>query len=107
MMEFTMFLIFSSLAWIKSTEENFLPIFNLKSGFYNGDSIKVEISNEDPEAVIYYTLDGSNPTENSKIYTNFIILKDKSFEDNFYSNKTTNVHSIEITFLKKKLKRLI
>ena len=76
---------------ISKSEGNFLPIFNLKSGFYNGDSIKVEISNEDPEAVIYYTLDGSNPTVNSKIYTNFIILKDKSFEDNFYSNKTINV----------------
>ena len=89
---FTILLFISSLALATSKSEgNFLPIFNLKSGFYNGDSIKVEISNEDPEAVIYYTLDGSNPTENSKIYTNFIILKDKSFEDNFYSNKTINV----------------
>ena len=86
----TILLFFLSLALItsKSNEENLLPIFNLKSGFYNGDSIKLEISIEDPEAVIYYTLDGSNPTINSTIYTNLIILKDKSFEENVYSNIT-------------------
>ena len=77
-----------ALTTLKDNEEIILPIFNLKSGFYNADSIKLEISIEDPDAVIYYTLDGSNPTINSTIYTNLIILKDKSLEDNVYSNIT-------------------
>ena len=87
---FTIFLFFSSLAFAtsRSNEENFLPIFSLKSGFYSGDSIELEISNEDPGAVIYYTLDGSNPTINSTIYTNSITLKDKSFKENVYSKIT-------------------
>ena len=75
---FTILLFISSLALVTSKSKgNFLPIFNLKSGFYNGDSIKVEISNEDPEAVIYYTLDGSNPTINSKITQILLFLKTK------------------------------
>ena len=87
---FTFFLFFSSLALATSKDnvETILPIFNLKSGFYNGDSIKLEISIDDPNAVIYYTLDGSNPTINSTIYKEFLILKDKSLEENVYSNIT-------------------
>ena len=57
--------------------KNIEPIFNLKSGFYNADSIILEISIEDPEAIIYYTLNGSTPTINSTIYKNPIILKKK------------------------------
>ncbi len=74
-----------ALATINAIEENILPIFSLKSGFYDGDSIELEISIEDPKAVIYYTLDSSNPTINSTIYKNSIILKDKSLEENVYS----------------------
>ena len=77
-----------SFATINAIEENILPIFSLKSGFYDGDSIELEISIEDPKAVIYYTLDSSNPTINSTIYTNSIILKDKSLEENVYSKIT-------------------
>ena len=82
----TIILFFLTLATSVSIEEEILPKFNLKSGFYNGDSIQLEISIEDPEAVIYYTMDSSDPTINSPIYTNFIILKDKSLEENVYSN---------------------
>ena len=86
---FIMLLLCSSFAMIIS-QVNFLPIFSLKGGFYNSDSIELEISIEDRGAVIYYTLDGSNPTIHSTIYTTSIILKDKSFEENVYS-KITNV----------------
>ena len=79
-------LFFLTLTTSGSIEEEILPKFNLKSGFYNGDSIQLEISIEDPEAIIYYTLDSSDPTINSTIYTNFILLKDKSLEENVYSN---------------------
>lgn len=92
---FTILLVFSSLALFTSrsdeeNEENIIPIFSLKGGFYNADSIKLDISIEDPEAVIYYTLDGSDPTINSTIYKDLLILKDKSLEENVYS-KITNV----------------
>ena len=87
---FTLFLFFLVLATSESIEENYLPKFNLKSGFYNGESIQLEISIEDPEAVIFYTLDGSDPTVNSTVYTNFLILKDKSLEENVYC-KINNV----------------
>ena len=87
---FIMFLFLSSLILATSNdiEENILPIFSLKSGFYDGDSIELEISIEDPKAIIYYTLDSSNPTINSTIYKNSIILKDKSLEENVYSKIT-------------------
>jgi len=65
--------------------QNILPKFNLQSGFYDNDSIKLEIIKPDPKAVIYYTLDGSLPTENSTIYENPFTLKDKSSEENVYS----------------------
>ena len=93
-----------ALITLKDNEEIILPIFNLKSGFYNADSIKLEISIEDPDAVIYYTLDGSNPTINSTIYTNLIILKDKSLEDNVYSN-ITNVTAERNSTPKVKIKK--
>ena len=80
---FTIFLFFLSLA-LANSQENILPVFNLKRGFYNGDSIQLEITIEDPGAVIYYTLDGSDPTINSPIYKNSLILKDKSLEENVY-----------------------
>ena len=85
-----MFLFYLSLAKFASLEEDILPTINLKSCFYNGDSITLEITIQDPEAIFYYTLDCSYPTINSTIYTNFITLKDKSFEENIYS-KITNV----------------
>ena len=57
---YDIFIFFSSLALFisKDIPDNILPSFNLKSGFYNVDSIILEISIEDPDAFIYYTLDG-------------------------------------------------
>jgi len=70
----------------QTVEENNLPSFSLASGFYNEESIELEIKAPNPNAVIYYTLDGSIPNENSTIYENPFILKDKSNEDNVLSN---------------------
>jgi len=66
-------------------EENFLPTFNLASGFYNEKSIKLKINSSDPKATIYYTLDGSIPTTNSIIYKRPVVLKNRSNEDNVLS----------------------
>lgn len=85
---FTIFISISilSLAALISSEEELLPTFSLKSGFYNRESIVLEISIEDSEAVIYFTLDSSEPTINSTIYKNPLVFKDKSLEENVYSN---------------------
>ena len=40
---FTLFILFLVLATSESIEENYLPKFNLKSGFYNVESIQLEI----------------------------------------------------------------
>lgn len=44
------------------------PKFNLESGIYS-EPIEVELYCEDENAVIYYTTDGTEPTQNSAIYT--------------------------------------
>lgn len=44
------------------------PKFNVESGIY-AEPIEVEINCQDENAVIYYTTDGTKPTQNSAIYT--------------------------------------
>ncbi|OUM65882.1 hypothetical protein PIROE2DRAFT_7042 [Piromyces sp. E2] len=71
-----------------TTDETNLPKFNLASGFYNKKTIKLEITNADPNAVIYYTLDGSIPTLNSTLYEKPVVLKNRSEEENVLSSIT-------------------
>jgi len=59
--------------------------FSIPSGFYNKKTITLEIKSIDTEAIIYYTLDGRLPTENSTIYEEPLTLKNKSLEENVYS----------------------
>jgi len=61
------------------------PKFNLPSGFYDKETIELEIIKPNPEAIIYYTLDGSIPTVNSTVYEEPLTLKNKSDEENVYS----------------------
>ena len=85
---YTIILFLLCLFLINSIDDQkiYLPIFNLEGGFYKCDSIDITISIKDPNATIYYTLDGSLPTENSQVYKFPITLKNKSFKENFYSN---------------------
>ena len=63
------------------------PIFNPPGGVYN-DSIDVVISCNLPGAVIHYTMDGSNPDENSPIFSipihlaqdTLIVIKAKAYK---------------------------
>lgn len=55
--------------------------FNLESGFYAED-IFVEIHCDDPEADIYYTLDGTVPSEEGFYYDEPFALEDRTPEDN-------------------------
>ncbi|OUM66361.1 hypothetical protein PIROE2DRAFT_6403 [Piromyces sp. E2] len=66
-------------------EANNLPRFNIPSGFYDQETIEVEIIKPDPNAIVYYTLDGSLPTVNSTVYETPFTLKNKSNEENVYS----------------------
>jgi len=73
------------------------PVFNLESGFYSNSTLELKINTSDPKAVIYYTLDGSLPSENSTLYENPIILKNKSDEENVLS-AITKVDPARIDF---------
>jgi len=56
------------------------PVFSLEPGVYSGEQ-SVELESEDGLA-IYYTLDGSEPTEDSLWYTDPIVLQNRSVEPN-------------------------
>ncbi|OUM70009.1 hypothetical protein PIROE2DRAFT_1954 [Piromyces sp. E2] len=70
---------------IEKTVEYDLPIFNLESGFYEESFVNLKLETSDPDAIIYYTIDGSIPNENSIIYENPITLNNKSLEENILS----------------------
>ncbi len=63
------------------------PVFSEKSGFYSSD-FNLEITSSDPNAKIYYTLDGSIPDESDTLYTAPIIMKDRTSQFNKLSAQT-------------------
>ena len=58
--------------------------FSKKAGFYE-DSFQLELSTTDPTTLIHFTLDGSEPTSRSPVYTNPILVASRSGEPNKYS----------------------
>lgn len=62
-------------------------IFSHKSGFYK-DNFQLEMTCNDTKAKIYYTTDGSVPSEASTLYSQPIALKNRSNEPNVLSAKT-------------------
>jgi len=67
---------------------------SLESGIYSSGQFQVTINTIDENAQIFFTLDGSSPTQNSQIYTSPIIvnstvvLRVKSFKDNWLPSET-------------------
>lgn len=59
------------------------PVFSTQSGFYE-DSFELSMTAETDE-VIYYTLDGSNPTTESLRYNKPILISDAGANENVYS----------------------
>jgi hypothetical protein len=69
------------------------PVFSIKGGFYS-DTQTIEIAVENPEAKLFYTLDGTDPTTGSTPYTAPIVfaktsvLRVKSFVNGFLPGLT-------------------
>lgn len=88
--------------WKKETNKVSEVTSNRKSGEVRGRK-KIILKTSSPKAVIYYTMDGSNPTINSKKYTKPIELKESviikcfavkdGFEDSEISSFSYNVKS--------------
>ena len=63
--------------------------FSLEAGFYNSKQA-LELNIDDPAATIRYTLDGSDPSLNSAIYSGPITVRSRAGEANNYSMIRTN-----------------
>ena len=64
------------------------PSFTINSGFYSND-INLNINTESG-SIIRYTMDGSEPNKDSKIYSDQIELKNKGNVPNYFSEIATN-----------------
>ncbi|MGI5850404.1 MAG: chitobiase/beta-hexosaminidase C-terminal domain-containing protein, partial [Christensenellales bacterium] len=51
--------------------------FSIPAGFYENEAV-LELTHEDKDVRVYYTIDGSVPTENSLLYENGILLLAKN-----------------------------
>ncbi len=63
------------------------PEFSRESGFYS-EGFELTLSCADPEAVIRYTLDGSEPTIDSPVYQEPIVIRSRAGDPNIYSART-------------------
>ena len=60
--------------------------FSYPAGYYD-ETIFLEIMTKEPEAQIYYTLDGSIPDKSSNLYGNKeIVIKERTYETNAYTD---------------------
>jgi uncharacterized repeat protein (TIGR02543 family) len=64
-------------------------VFSYTGGFYK-EGFLLELETGDPEAKIYYTLDGSEPDESSSIYNSPIKIDSRRGEPNVFSNIPTS-----------------
>lgn len=53
------------------------PEFSHEAGFYT-DGFDLVLDHPDPDVIIYYTLDGSRPTDSSMVYTGRIEIEDRT-----------------------------
>jgi autotransporter-associated beta strand protein len=65
------------------------PVFSVPGGIYTSD-VTLELGSAAPGAVIRYTTDGSDPTENSPVYDGPLTLTSRRGEPNNYSEIPTN-----------------
>ena len=62
------------------------PRFSVESGFYDEELTLIITGNDDE--IIYYTLDGSDPTTESFVYKEPIVIGDASENENVYAART-------------------
>lgn len=65
------------------------PLFSHEPGFYT-DEFELSISHPQERVTIYYTLDGSEPTTSSSVYSSPILITNRSNEPNRLSTIPTN-----------------
>ncbi|MGD9611541.1 MAG: CotH kinase family protein, partial [Kiritimatiellia bacterium] len=65
------------------------PAFSVPGGIY-ATNVEVELSTVETGAVVRYTLDGSEPTESSPVFTNVLVLGSKAGTPNDLSEIPTN-----------------
>ena len=73
--------------------------FSLPAGFYD-EPVQVSLTADDPEALIFYTTDGSDPAENGKLYTGAISIKTRAGEANRYVSLANRFEEGQSIFLK-------
>lgn len=71
--------------WIDRTT-SVRPKFSVESGFYD-EAFYLEMSSQS-NSIIYYTLDGSIPDENSLVYEEPIFIDNATYNENVYSMRT-------------------
>lgn len=59
-----------------------------QSGFYSKE-FKLTLHSTNPDATVYYTLNGEEPTDESAIYSNNIDICSRTHEENVYANIRT------------------
>jgi len=67
------------------------PVFSHTGGFYH-DPFDLSIGNADTSISIYYTLDGSEPTDSSSLYGEYIHIYDRDDIPNDISEIPTNIN---------------
>lgn len=63
-----------------------MPVLSVESGFYE-ESFELRMQAENNQ-IIYYTLDGSDPTTQSQVYTEPVKITDASFNKNIFSSRS-------------------
>lgn len=69
------------------------PVFSHEGGFYNEEFI-LELSTNDPQSKIYYTIDSSDPQpgkENTYEYSQGITVRNRAGEPNYYADMAAEV----------------
>ncbi len=72
-----------------------MPSFSVESGFYEDDFLLKLTANENE--IIFYTLDGSDPTPDSQKYTEPIMVCDASQKENLYAARTDLMADMKYT----------
>ena len=67
---------------------DYTVVFSKDGGLFTS-AFKLGLGTRMPDAEIHYTLDGSEPTLNSPVYSEPIEIKDRTFEENAISNIRT------------------